>query len=146
MAQYEPLIQVLCVTCYTTWPSCNVSISQGAKWHPHGHAMCYPTLGVLKNVKFRLSQNPTKFDGVTRFREMNSTVKSVCHPKSTKFPAFHRNYGFTRFFFKKIDFSWVLHSSPLTEFRPRNSHILAHTNTCICLILDHAHSSSNRKG
>ena len=32
---------------------------------------------VLKNVKFRLSQNPIKFDKVIRFRETNSTVKSV---------------------------------------------------------------------
>ena len=43
----------------------------------NGYAMCYPTSGVLKNVKFILSRNPTKFDGVTRFRETNSTVKSV---------------------------------------------------------------------
>ena len=28
-------------------------------------------------VKIQLSQNSTKFDWVTRFREMNSTVKSV---------------------------------------------------------------------
>ena len=41
------------------------------------HAMCYPTLDASKNVKFRLSLNMTKFDGVTRFRETNSTVKSV---------------------------------------------------------------------
>ena len=34
-------------------------------------------LGALKNVKFRLSRNPTKFDVVARFREMIPTVKSV---------------------------------------------------------------------
>ena len=77
MAQYEPFIQVPCVTCYTTWPSYHVSISQGSKWHPHGHAMCHPTLGASENVKFSLSRNSTKFDRVTRFCETNSTVKSV---------------------------------------------------------------------
>ena len=41
------------------------------------HAMCHPTPDVSKNVKFRLSRNPTKFDWLTRFRETNSTVKSV---------------------------------------------------------------------
>ena len=35
------------------------------------------TLGVSKNVKFRLSLNTTKFDGVARFRETIPTVKSV---------------------------------------------------------------------
>ena len=46
-------------------------------WHPHDHVMCHPTPDALKKVKFQLSRNLTKFDGVTRFREMNSTVKSV---------------------------------------------------------------------
>ena len=41
------------------------------------HAMCYPTPDASKNVKFRMSWNPTKINRVTRFREMNSTVKSV---------------------------------------------------------------------
>ena len=49
----------------------------GAMWYPHGHAMCHLTLDASKGVKFRLSQNLTKFDWVTRFREMNSRVKSV---------------------------------------------------------------------
>ena len=35
------------------------------------------TLGALKNVKFRLSWNSTKFDVVARFYEKISTVKSV---------------------------------------------------------------------
>ena len=35
------------------------------------------TLGASKNVKFRLSRNLTKFDGVSRFRETIPTVKSV---------------------------------------------------------------------
>ena len=48
------------------WLSCHVSFST-----------CHPTLDTSKNVKFRLSRNLTKFDKVIRFREMNSTVKSV---------------------------------------------------------------------
>ena len=35
------------------------------------------TLGALKNMKFRLSRNSTKFDGVPRFRETIPKVKSV---------------------------------------------------------------------
>ena len=46
-------------------------------WHPHDHVMCHLTPDALKKEKFRLSRNPTKFDGVTRFRETNLTVKSV---------------------------------------------------------------------
>ena len=41
----------------------------------------HPTLGALKNVKFQLSQNSTKFDVVARFREMILTVKSVSSSK-----------------------------------------------------------------
>ena len=41
------------------------------------HAMCHPTFDASNNVKFRLSRNSTKFDGVTRFCERNLTVKSV---------------------------------------------------------------------
>ena len=41
------------------------------------HDMCHPTPDASKNVKFRLSQNPTKFDGLTRFYEINSMVKSI---------------------------------------------------------------------
>ena len=55
MAQCEPFIQV----------------------HHMDHAMCHPTHDASKNVKFRLSWNPMKFDGVTRFRETNLTVKYV---------------------------------------------------------------------
>ena len=46
-----------------------------------GHPTCAKcqlvTLGASKNVKFRLSWNSMKFDGVTRFRETIPTVKSV---------------------------------------------------------------------
>ena len=45
------------------------------------HVMCHPTPNASKNMKFRLSWNPTKFDGLTRFRETNSTVKSVSSSK-----------------------------------------------------------------
>ena len=37
----------------------------GSMWHPHDHAMCHSTPDASKNVKFRLSRNPMKFDGVT---------------------------------------------------------------------------------
>ena len=41
------------------------------------HTMCHPTIDASKNVKFQLSHNPTKFNGLTIFHEKNSTVKSV---------------------------------------------------------------------
>ena len=69
--------------------------------------MCHPTLDALKNMKFRLSRNLMKFDRVTRFREMNSTMKSFRHPRSRKFSVFNRNYRFT-FFQKKLNFPRVL--------------------------------------
>ena len=45
------------------------------------HAMCHSTPDASKNVKFQLSRNPMKFDVLTRFCEMNSTVKSVSSSK-----------------------------------------------------------------
>ena len=64
---------------------CHVSLAT-----PHGyHAMCpspkvscgihmvMPCMDASKKVNFCLSWNPTKFYRVTRFREMNSMVKSV---------------------------------------------------------------------
>ena len=39
------------------------------------------TRGASKNMKFRLFRNPTKFDRVTRFHEMNSNVKSISSSK-----------------------------------------------------------------
>ena len=45
------------------------------------HSMCHPTLNASKNVKFRLSWNPMKFDRLTRFHETNSRVKSVSSSK-----------------------------------------------------------------
>ena len=41
------------------------------------HAMCHLTPDASKNVKFQLSRNPMKFNKLTRFREKNSTVKSI---------------------------------------------------------------------
>ena len=49
----------------------------------------------LNFVKIRLSQNSTKFDWVTRFREMNSTVKSVSSSE------IYKNF---RFFYGKLPF------------------------------------------
>ena len=40
-------------------------------------SMCHPTPVVLKNVKFRLSWNSTKFAWATKFHETNPTVRSV---------------------------------------------------------------------
>ena len=57
--------------------SCHVSLPLGAIWYPHDHAMCHPTPDALKNVKFRLSRNPLKFDKLSRFCEVNSKMKSV---------------------------------------------------------------------
>ena len=41
------------------------------------YVMCHRTSDASKNVKFRLSRNSTKFDVVTRFRQTNSTMKSI---------------------------------------------------------------------
>ena len=49
----------------------------------------------LNFVKIRLSQNLTKFDWVTRFRETNSTVKSVSSSE------IYKNF---RFFCGKLSF------------------------------------------
>ena len=46
-------------------------------------------------MKIQLSQNSTKFDWVTRFRETNSTVKSVSSSK------IYKNF---RFFYGKLLF------------------------------------------
>ena len=65
------------------------------------------TLGASKNVKFRLSWNSTKFDGVARFREMIPIVKSVCSFE------IYENFGFSTEitvlpFFRFIKFSRAL--------------------------------------
>ena len=96
MAQCEPFIPS------APHGSCHVSVPWGAIWHPHDHAMCHPIPGVSKNMKFRLSLNPTKFDGVTRFRETNSMVESISSSEIYKNPSFSSgtiptNYRFTLF-------------------------------------------------
>ena len=68
------------------------------------HAMCHPTL------KFRLSRNSTKFDEVTRFRELNSTVKSVSSSEVYKIFSFQSKLPFYHFS-EKLNFSRVLHFS-----------------------------------
>ena len=59
--------------------------------------MCHPTPGASKNVKFRLSRNLTKFDGVTRFRETNSTVKSFSSSEIYKIFGFQPKLTFYHF-------------------------------------------------
>ena len=66
-------------------------------WHPHDHAMCHLTSRASKNVKFRLSRNSTKFDGVTRFCETNSTVKSVSSSEIYKISDFQSKLPFYHF-------------------------------------------------
>ena len=54
------------------------------------------TLDALKNVKFRLSRNSTKFDVIARFRETIPTMKPVSSSEIKKFNSdFDRNYHFT---------------------------------------------------
>ena len=64
------------------------------------HAMCHPIPNASKNVKFRLSRNPTKFDGVTRYLEKYSTVKSVLSYEIKKISRFQLKLPF----FRKIEF------------------------------------------
>ena len=78
------------------------------------------TLVASKNVKFRLSQNLTKFDAVTRLHENIPTVKSVSSSE------IYKNFRFLAEitilpYFRKLKFSRVLHSSPLKRISSRNS-------------------------
>ena len=72
--------------------------------------LLYPTPDALKNVKFRLSQNSTKFDVVARFRENNSNgeIRFVIQD-------LENFWIFTKItilpFFIKLEFSWVLQAS-----------------------------------
>ena len=61
---------------WTTWLLPSVTLLRCHVASPN-HTICHPTPHALKNVKFRLLRNPTKFDVVTRFRETISTEKSV---------------------------------------------------------------------
>ena len=94
------------------------------------HAMCHPILNTLKNVKFRLSRNLTKFDVVARFRETIQTMKSVSSSEIKKIMDFNQNYCFT--LFQKI---WIFRGStffpPSKNFVPK-FHTHTHQSTCIC--------------
>ena len=65
---------------------------------------CHVSTDVSKNVKFRLSRNSTKFDKVTRFREKNSTMKSVLSPEIYKIFGFQPKLPFYHFS-EKLNFS-----------------------------------------
>ena len=73
----------------------------------HGHVMCHPTLGVSKNLNFQLSHNLTKFDGVTRFHETNSMMKSVLSSEIYKISDFQPKLPFYHFS-EKMNFSEIL--------------------------------------
>ena len=59
--------------------------------------MSLVTLGVLKNVKFRLSQSSTKFDAVARIHETIPMVKMFHHPRSRKILDFPLKLHFYHF-------------------------------------------------
>ena len=65
------------------------------------HAIYHPTPDALKNIKFLLSRNPTKFDGITRFCEKNSTVNSVSSSEIYKISGFQSKLSFYHFSEKK---------------------------------------------
>ena len=68
------------------------------------HQVSRTTLGALKNVKFRLSRNSTKFVVVARFCEMIPTAKFVSSSEiKKKFPNFEKITFLL--FFKNSDFS-----------------------------------------
>ena len=71
--------------------------------------MCHPTPDASKNMKFRLSENPTKFDEVTIFHETNSTVKSVLSSEIYKIFGFQPKLPFYHFL-ENLNFSPVLQS------------------------------------
>ena len=106
----------LSVICYTTWLSCHVIIFKGAMWNPHGqfmwhHSIYHPTPSALKNMKFRLFRNPTKFDWVTRFHE---TIPIV-----TTFSSFeiYKNYSFsTSITVKNYNFIFIQKNCIFPEF------------------------------
>ena len=77
-----------------------------------------------------------KFDGVTRFRKMNSMVKSVSSSEIWKISSFQPKLPFYPFS-KKLNFSRVLHSSPLNRI---SSLKFTHTSTH-----NHMHMLHNRK-
>ena len=94
------------------------------------YRMSHVTLVASKNVKFRLSQNLTKFDVVTRLHENIPTVKSISSSEIYKNSRFLAEMTILPFF-RKLKFSWVLHSSPLKRIASRNSTQLQQI-TCVC--------------
>ena len=72
------------------------------------YLMSHVTLVASKNVKFRLSQNLTKFDAVTRLHENIPTVKSV-----SSFEIYKNSRLLAEItilpYFRKLKFSRVLH-------------------------------------
>ena len=67
-----------------------------------------PTPRALKNVKFRLSRNSTKFDVVARFHETIPTVKSVLSSGDLEKFGFLPKWTILPFF-QKLDFLEVSH-------------------------------------
>ena len=64
------------------------------------HTICHPTPNTSKNVKFQLSRNTTKFDRLIKFREMNSTIKSVLSSEILKNSSFSIKITILPFFRK----------------------------------------------
>ena len=90
------------------------------------HMSCHVIPDVSKNVKFRLSWNPMKFDGVTRFRKTNSTVKSVSSSEIYKIFGFQPKLPFYPFS-EKLNFSRVFYSSSLNRIlSPKFTHTGTH--------------------
>ena len=86
------------------------------------------TLGASKNMKFQLSRNSTKFDVVARFHKTIPTVSPLRHLKSRKNLDFPTEITILPFL-RKIEFSRVVHSSPLKRISSQNSthiHIESH--------------------
>ena len=92
-----------------------------------------------KIEKIQLSRNLTKIFWVTRFRKKNLTVSPFCHLRSRKISGFPEQFRqFYRFcnFSEKLNFSRVLHSSPLNRISsPKFTHTSTH---------NHMHMLQNR--
>ena len=73
-------------------PWFHVAPTHGVIWH---HAKCHTTPHTSKNVKFRLSRNPTKFDIVVKFRETIPTVTSVSSSEIYQFSRFSQSSKIT---------------------------------------------------
>ena len=118
---YFPLLLfILFISSCNIWLNVTCVTPLGYHMASYDHATCHLTPYASKNVKFKLSWNATKFDVVSRFCETISMVKFVSSSE------IYKNFGFlTRItvlpFLRKIEFSRVLHSSPLKRISSRNS-------------------------